>query len=126
MNMEDSKIPGRLLGFSNERPIWDNAGASFFIKDLAKLVHFYNSSIRRIGGLEWSASGGFTCSSAYRMMNDRDIISPMGTKLWKIKIPMKVKVFMWLLFDNKILSQEIFVTRGCIIMPGCHMDCGSY
>lgn len=34
---------------------------------------------------------------------------------------MKVKVFMWLLFDNKILTQEILITRECTVTAGCHM-----
>jgi hypothetical protein len=59
---------------------------------------------------QWSlnSSGQFSVSSMYQAMLDSDII-PHNTVLWKLKIPLKVKVFLWLLFRKVILMKDNLV-----------------
>lgn len=33
--------------------------------------------------------------------------------LWKMRIPMKVKTFIWLLLHNKLLTRAVLFVRGC-------------
>ena len=46
--------------------------SSFFMKDLADLMPFFNSSIRQgdENKWRWTESGAFTCASAYKMMHN--------------------------------------------------------
>lgn len=98
--------------------------SSFFMKDLSNLIHFFNSSVRR--GTDqttliwrWNSSGQFSCGSAYRAMHHTGICSEYSKVLWKMKTPMKVRIFAWLLLDNKLLTQEVLISRGCIVAQGC-------
>jgi hypothetical protein len=61
----------------------------------------------------WSlnSSGQFSVSSMYQAMLDSDII-PHNIFLWKLKIPLKVKVFLWLLFRKEILTKDNLVKRN--------------
>jgi hypothetical protein len=58
-----------------------------------------------------NSSGQFSVSSMYQAMLDSDII-PHNIFLWKLKIPLKVKVFPWLLFRKVILTKDNLVKRN--------------
>lgn len=100
--------------------------SSFFVKDLVNLLPFFKYSIDQDGGTSkwgWSALGVFSCSLAYRAMHNEGFISSTQKPLWIIKVPMKVMIFIWLMLDNKILTQNVLTYRGCPIPTGCHL-CG--
>ncbi|XP_078158180.1 uncharacterized protein LOC144553861 [Carex rostrata] len=97
-----------------------------FIKQISELLPFYNSSISwgqpDIGAnWRWTTSGIFSCASAYRMMHDTGERSIYYNVLWKLKIPPKVRIFLWLMMDNKILTQEVLTIRGCQVQSGCKL-----
>ena len=97
---------------------------SFFIKDLAIMVLFYSISVDRTSSKiswRWTGTGKFSCPTAYTTMHDRGLRSPTQRRLWKIKVPMKVRIFIWLMLEDKILTQEVLGVRGCIVQPGCHL-----
>lgn len=51
-------------------------------------------------------SGEFTTKSFYKyMLNPVVSFTPMS-EMWKIKIPLKVKLFMWLLNKDRIQAAE--------------------
>lgn len=100
--------------------------SSFFTKDLVTVLPFVKTSIKLENGIpkwRWDKQGQFTCASAYRAMHHSGFISPFHGELWKTKVLMKVRIFIWLMLDNKILTQEVLFHRGCIVPTGCHF-CG--
>jgi hypothetical protein len=58
-----------------------------------------------------TSSGQFSVSSMYMAMVDSDIVSH-NIFLWKLKIPLKVKVFLWLLYRKVILTKDNLLKRN--------------
>jgi hypothetical protein len=50
--------------------------------------------------------------SMYRFLLHRGVINKRMRRLWKNKMPMKVKVFMWLASQNRIQSGELLGVGG--------------
>jgi hypothetical protein len=55
--------------------------------------------------------GKFSISSMYQALLDSNIV-PHNNYLWKIKIPLKIKVFLWLLYREAILTKDNLVKRN--------------
>lgn len=34
---------------------------------------------------------------------------------------MKIKILIWLMIQNKILTQQVLISRGCQVQTGCHL-----
>jgi hypothetical protein len=62
---------------------------------------------------KWSlnSSGQFFVSSMYQVFIDTNIVSN-NSYLWKIRIPLKIKVFIWLLYREAILTKDNLVKRN--------------
>ena len=54
---------------------------------------------------ELNQNGIFTVSSMYNTMINSHIL-PNNPLLWKIKVPLKVKIFLWLLYKKVILTKD--------------------
>lgn len=54
---------------------------------------------------------GFSVRSLYRALKMGTIGFPFKT-LWKFKIPAKVKVFLWLVVRNSVLTKDVLHQRG--------------
>jgi hypothetical protein len=69
----------------------------------------------------WSlnSSGQFFISSMYNAMLDSDIV-PHNIYLWKLKLPLKIKGFLWLLYKKVILTKDNLVKT---IWHGNEMCC---
>ena len=67
----------------------------------------------------WTRDGQYSCASAYRSLHDRGIRCPYAKLLWKMKIPTKVRIFIWLISQNSLLTQEVLIIRGCNVVHGC-------
>lgn len=113
----------RLYGVTTASQLTAHADESSFLKELASLLPFYSVSVRRDNELtwRWNTSGQFTCASAYRATHHRGIISHDYQILWKLWVPMKVRIFVWLMRENKILTQKILLIRGCSIQLKCRL-----
>jgi hypothetical protein len=44
----------------------------------------------------------FTTGSLYRFMTNGGVNSRMASRIWKCKVPLKVRVFLWQVFHNRI------------------------
>ena len=79
--------------------------------------------IKKSKNLKWHGSdiGIFSCALAFMFLYHTGITSPHYKFMWKIKVPMKVKIFLWLMLEDKILTQEVLGVRGCIVQSGCHL-----
>lgn len=53
-----------------------------------------------------TTSGEFTVRSMYLMIKALQVRCPLR-KLWFIKVPLKIKVFLWLMFKNSVLTKII-------------------
>jgi hypothetical protein len=49
--------------------------------------------------------GRFSVQSMYRALISEHVI-PANTHIWKLKLPLKIKVFLWFLFNGKILTKD--------------------
>lgn len=115
-----------LYGITDEINLTQRASKSFFLKDLAQPVLFYTSSLRVQAGQparvwRWNNTGMFTVSSAYLTLYNMGIQAAHHRVLWKLRVPMKVRVFIWLLLLDRILMQENLIIRGCQVSTTCKL-----
>jgi hypothetical protein len=59
---------------------------------------------------DWEKSGSFSVKSTYKHLCDHEF-GPSFKKFWKAKIPLKIKVFLWLVSQNAILTRDNLVKR---------------
>jgi hypothetical protein len=59
----------------------------------------------------WEKSGKFSVKSMYKHLFSWDINKP-DKKLWEAKLPMKIKIFMWLMHENAILTKDNLSRRN--------------
>jgi len=73
-----------------------------------------------------SSSGYFTLSSAIAICRNEDTLEPEQhwNRLWKTKAPQKMKVFAWLAFQDKLMTNLNRTRRGLTNDPFCSV-CGS-
>lgn len=116
-----------LHGIENALQVGIDNTQSYFLKSLAPLLPFYAISVVDQSGTsvwKWIASGSFTTASTYQVLHNSGINSAFHAKLWKLKVPTKVRTFVWLLLQDSILIQQVLITRGCIVTTGCGL-CGN-
>lgn len=97
---------------------------SSFLKELETLLPFYKCSVDQVGANRiwgWSSTSIISCSSAYKALHNRGILDSYQKSLWRIKVPLKVKIFIWLMLDKKILTQDVLIYRGCNVGTGWHL-----
>jgi hypothetical protein len=59
----------------------------------------------------WEKSGKFTVKSMYNRFHSEEA-HKSNRKLWKAKIPLKIKIFMWLVDQNAILTKDNLTKRN--------------
>jgi zinc-binding in reverse transcriptase len=72
---------------------------------------------------QWSrnSSATFTTKSAYRFITDTPYMEEDLFKLWEIKIPLRVQVFLWLMLRNRLLTIDNMIKRGWVIVSICYL-----
>ena len=68
--------------------------------------------------------GTYTTSSMYRFLSHRGVVNTRSKRLWKSKLPMKLKVFAWLVFHNRIQTGVELKKRHWKGDPRCGI-CGA-
>jgi zinc-binding in reverse transcriptase len=73
--------------------------------------------------LRWwlSESGKFTISEVYSWFTFRGVTDSSADIWWTLPIPLIVKVFMWLVTQNKILTKHNLMKRGWVGSTLCTM-----
>jgi hypothetical protein len=56
-------------------------------------------------------NGQFSVNSMYQAFLDINVV-PNNCHVWKIKVPLKIRVFMWLLYREAILTKHNLVKRN--------------
>ncbi|OAY82706.1 putative ribonuclease H protein [Ananas comosus] len=72
----------------------------------------------------WSADGHFSIKSTYSALTDGGTRDARASYIWKLKIPLKVKVFSWLVLKKRMLTRDTLVKRGWLDDSICVL-CGS-
>ena len=68
---------------------------------------------------KWSNCGKFTTSSVYEQLTKND--SGNNFKhIWKSRIPHKIKIFLWLVEQNAILTKDNMIRRKWAGDPKCY------
>jgi hypothetical protein len=76
-----------------------------------RLAHIHLSDRADIFRWSFKYDGQFTISSMYQVLLDSKIV-PHNSYLWKIKLPLKFNVFLWLLYREAILIKDNLVKRN--------------
>ncbi|KAJ3703386.1 hypothetical protein LUZ61_007091 [Rhynchospora tenuis] len=94
------------------------------LSDILKYLPFFSVSINSLGtdpsqSWRWTNSGIYTSASAYTILFNPRISSPYHRKLWKLRVPPKVKIFIWLLLQDRLLTQSNLLLRNWPTNEGC-------
>ncbi|OAY67736.1 putative ribonuclease H protein [Ananas comosus] len=73
----------------------------------------------------WNTDGQFSVKSAYSALTDGGVRDACVSKIWELKIPLKFKVFGWLVLKKRTLTRDILVKRGISNDPTCVL-CGTH
>jgi zinc-binding in reverse transcriptase len=60
----------------------------------------------------WHSSGFFSVHSFYEWLDFGGVVSQEYDIVWKSKIPLKIKIFMWLVRRKRILTKDQLLKRG--------------
>ncbi|OAY74397.1 putative ribonuclease H protein, partial [Ananas comosus] len=72
----------------------------------------------------WSSDGRFTVKSVYSLLNDGGLRDARSSKIWGLRVPLKVKVFTWIVLKKRPLTADNLLKRGWSGNTVC-MLCGS-
>lgn len=61
---------------------------------------------------KWEASAVFSVKSLYRFLNFGGIKISQAMLWWQVPLPHKIKIFMWLMTKNKILTKVNLRKKG--------------
>lgn len=61
---------------------------------------------------QYEASGQYSSSSLYTVINFRGVTPVFLPAVWKITVPPRVHVFLWLLFYNKLMTRDNLLKRN--------------
>jgi hypothetical protein len=59
---------------------------------------------------KWSTKKVFNVKSIYDHLS-RDVVRPQFSRIWKSKLPEKIKIFMWLLEQKTILTKDNMIKQ---------------
>jgi hypothetical protein len=65
----------------------------------------------------------FTTKSLYRLLTDRGVSSRVAGYIWRSKVPLKIKFFLWQILNNKLQVAVNLVKRGWKGPSSCYL-CG--
>jgi zinc-binding in reverse transcriptase len=90
---------------------------TFFIKDLISLVPLFKACTRTTDHppqLLWmkTSNGIYSSKSAYDFFINPGVQPPYPYIPWKLHLPNKIKIFLWLMMQNKLLTNENLQKRN--------------
>lgn len=55
----------------------------------------------------------FTTKSMYKLMKNSGVIDLIMTEMWKVKLPLKIRIFRWMLWHNRVLTgDQLKIRKG--------------
>jgi hypothetical protein len=95
---------------------------SFFLRDIMKNLQFFRMATSKDNGeLTWrfTVSGQFTSNSAYKTLINPGECTKAHSLNWKVKAPLKVKIFVWALLKDRIATKVNLNMRGGQFQDSC-------
>ena len=77
---------------------------------------------------EWDPRRTFSVKNAYFKLNDGGLRRPFAKVVWYIKVPLKIRAFLWLIVKDALPMWDNLMKRkwqGLSVYALC-MDCGEY
>lgn len=77
----------------------------------------------------WTANGRYTARSLYRAITEAGLMRDRHAALWKFKVPPTVKIFIFLLLKNSLLTHDNMLRRNmrcnlpCTLCENCPVEC---
>ncbi|BFG34315.1 hypothetical protein CerSpe_205890 [Prunus speciosa] len=82
----------------------------------------FGTNLRDVHIWDSTSNGVFTVKFAYDLLfRDDGRSDPFWDVLWKIKVPPKLKVFFWLAYQDKVLTNEQRTKRNLTTDPSCSL-----
>ncbi len=72
----------------------------------------------------WSKSKAFSVKSMYLFLQDSGVVDIRFDHLWKLKLPLKVKIFVRLVLRRRVLTADLLLKRGWTGDDRCVMCLG--
>jgi zinc-binding in reverse transcriptase len=79
---------------------------------MTQRISLSTESANYFGVWRYSNTGSFSTHNVYEWLMYRGMTSPSADIWWVLPIPLKVKVFMWLVCHNRILTKDNLHKRG--------------
>ncbi|KAJ1698015.1 hypothetical protein LUZ63_006527 [Rhynchospora breviuscula] len=97
---------------------------SYGLADILQHGPFFNLSCRFSNGnalpwWNWTTTGIFSSSSAYGVLSNSGVLSMYHPFLWNMKSPPKVRIFLWLLLQDRLHTQQNLLLRGWPSATAC-------
>ncbi len=87
------------------------------LKELLPITSGLNS--RDVVKWRWTTSESFSVISCYNFLKDSGVLDTKFGRIWKIRILLKVKIFVWLVLLRKVLTVDNLLKRGWTGETGC-------
>ncbi|KAJ1689817.1 hypothetical protein LUZ63_013972 [Rhynchospora breviuscula] len=99
-------------------------GTSYGLTDILQQGPLFNLSfVHAIGNFPatWklTPNGIFSSASVYQFISNTGVLSKFHPFLWKMKSPPRVKIFLWLLLQDRLLTQQNLIMRGWPSATSC-------
>lgn len=72
----------------------------------------------------WDPGGRFSVKSAYSALSEGGVRDVHANKLWRLRIPLKGKIFYWIVLKKRLLTADNLIKRGWTGDTTCVL-CGS-
>lgn len=69
--------------------------------------------------MDFSSSGKFSVQSLYTVINHIGVVHVYVSAVWKLKIPPRVQIFLWLITKNKALTRDNLAKRREVTDKTC-------
>jgi hypothetical protein len=63
---------------------------------------------------QFNSSGMYSVQSLYAVVNNRGVRQVFTPVMWKIRVPSRIHIFLWLLANNKTLTRENLAKRRAV------------
>lgn len=116
-------LTGYPLNIEFRRTLSDNKWEAW-LHILQRIILVNLTEDQDVFGWKLTTSGLFSVKSMYAdMMNGHTVF--LRKYIWKIKVPLKIKIFMWFLYKKVILTKDNLAKRnwnGCKKCTFCDAD----
>jgi hypothetical protein len=95
------------------------------LTQLLSIVALFDNNLTRDEPVwEFHSIGQYSVSSFYAVVNNHGVILVHTYAVWKLHIPPRIHVFLWLLANNRVLTRDNLVKRIYVPDLSCLFCCG--